>query len=163
MPARLERVLFTVLFLVLVVVIERSRDGVVQAPLEPLPVFSPADPVVSSPEADLRDPFVTGAQWRAERREAPPAPSPSVGASPVTTVPAPPSPPALLGTLMKGGRRFAVTEEAIVDAGARLGAFVVRSVAVDHVILEYHGRTIRVDALPGRLAPTAPPSPAGNR
>jgi hypothetical protein len=146
--------LAVVLAVVAALAFDHMRTGRV-TPEKPLTTsFSPADPPAPPRDPTLRDPFVTGAAWRAALRGDAPSPAPSAKAAAP-----PPAPPVLIGTLVKGGRRFAVTPGAIVGAGDRLGAYVVRGVELDRVVLELDGRTLVIVPSSAEAA-SVPPSPA---
>ena len=137
--------------------LQRVEDARTPPPPPPIVAALAAEPPAPSLESDLRNPFETGAEWRAERRGRPPAPSPS--ATPALRPPAPPpEPPLLVGTLRKGQRMMVITADAIAGPGEKVGEWLVRAVESDGAVLEREGRVVRarVESRPAE----APPSPA---
>jgi hypothetical protein len=109
-------------------------------------------------ESAIRDPFLTGSEWRSivrertERTRAGPSGRPEAAAADLV----------LLGTMLSGKVRYAVMSDGLFAEGARVGKFRIQSISLDRVVLSADGHTVvlRVQNPGGSTgpAPVEPPS-----
>lgn len=116
-----------------------SFGALAKRPGAPIAAPSPArtanDPVPGVPDTSVRDPFATGAEWRARMREKlEPAPTPSAAVS--VRPPAPAGPDfTLMGTMTGGNGGFAVLSIGQFQLGAVVRGFKIEQVELDRVVL----------------------------
>jgi hypothetical protein len=146
---------------VLCLAIAGSWRAVSRAPADREPMLAAARtihrPAPGSTDAVLRDPFVTGAEWRARLRETfqpPVSPSPSGPPRVVRSVAPPPVDPypVLLGTMISGRDKFAVLSGGYFPEGSVVGGYRVETVDLDQVVFSNRGKRIVVkvpDRTPG--------------
>jgi hypothetical protein len=120
-------------------------------------VRPPHRPSPGPTDAPLRDPFSTGAEWRARMREKlqpqfPANPTPA-SPSPVETAPVEviqDTTPVLEGTaIVSATQRFAVLEKGYYPEGAMIGKYKIVRVELDQVVFSIDGRRVVVK-VPGR-------------
>lgn len=149
--------------------------GAAQALLiKPAPrvVEAPPSRVAHNPDpghldASVRDPFMTGTEWRAkvrERQEQPlPAPSASAGAGPVAAPPAPPpgSELGFAGTMVSGSVRYAILSAGMVKTGAKVGKYVVEQIGDDRIVLRFDDKRVTLRMTGAGVISTVTPGGTG--
>jgi len=102
---------------------------------------APHHPARSNAMPDLRDPFLTGTDWRAYLRQKQDA---STAIAKSKLPPADP-PPEVEGTMTAGGRMKVVTPLGEFVVGQWIGKYRVDEIADDHVTFMKDGRHVRVN------------------
>jgi hypothetical protein len=135
--------------------IEEQRSRASLRGSGPVRLLSPADPPAATLPSPLRDPFITGQTWRANRRrdtrrsEARPPSGTVTGEPPVPAI-------AFGGSVLLDGQRLAVISGTLVPEGATLGKVRVLKVSMDNVVVEAYGRIFTLETGPGPKASVAP-------
>lgn len=99
-------------------------------------------------DAVVRDPFMTGTEWRVKLRERTegPIPAPSVTAAPQVIAPPPPPPPGtelgFAGTMRSGSTLYAILSQGMVREGAQVGRYTVENIAQDRITLGFDGQRV---------------------
>ena len=125
-----------------------SAAGLSLAPTPPAPPReserTPHHPAPGEAEPNLRNPFLTGTDWRAFLRAQMEASS--VAARPHATPPEPP--PAVEGTMMSP-ERLAVTQDGMYKEGATIGKFRIEKIFNDRVVFSKEGKEYVVKVAEG--------------
>lgn len=104
------------------------------------------NPDPARPDFAVRDPFMTGPEWRAQRRErAEPAPVASATAAAPVFIAPPPAPGSELGfagTMLSGSQRYAILSAGMFRVGAQVGRYTILEIDEDRIVLRYDDKSV---------------------
>lgn len=117
-------------------------------------------------DAVVRDPFMTGTEWRVKLRERSegPAPAPSASGAPVVVAPPPPgSELGFAGTMRSGSTLYAILNSGMVREGAQVGRYTVEEIRDDQLTISFEGQRVTLRITASGAISTVTTGTAGSR